>query len=377
MDTQLIDDLLKECNKKYKQVNSLDYSNDLSYLFGCTLLEFLFNNANHDDCFFSRVLMNISNINSFCLEFGLMNVKALALMYSENGKHYDTLNSQLDEMMENNLKFLIDNNISQNYDLTFGETTCCRYLLNKKKTIAYRYTQNLVDNLLKSNLEYFDKKPIDLNKEELEFLPEGYFDLGMAHGISGTLFLITDYFNLTKDSNTYSLINLIFDCIINNSYYEGNQLIIKGIENHIDTDVPIKSEYYSWCYGTLGIMCALVYANQVVSNEKIEIMISNFKKQLMETNDIELKNNSNCICHGYTGTLLMLESLFGENVFSLPVFPNLIKKIKNNLDLDVSDFISSGFSHIDGCVSELLSILLFSKHCHEKEVFYKYFISIQ
>lgn len=383
MNTRIdINNLILNCNDNYRLICGLDNKwklenvNNLSFYCGCALLEFVFNKENLSDYYFNKALMNLKNANALCLESGLINIKGLALLYSENGKYYSKLNQQIDTMIVNNLSYIIENEKYMNFELTYGQTASCRYLLNIDEPIAHVYVKTLINKLLKTDLMIFDKSPQSMNKEELEFLPEGYFDIGLAHGIAGVLFLLADYYKSTKDSSAFVLINTIYEKILINTNIKQNKLILNGIENHTDSSVPIKSEYYSWCYGTLGIINALIYSNHIVPHSEITDNIIFFKQQLMKVDSIVFKNSSNCICHGYTGALLMLDNIFGSDFTNLPTYPFLINKINNVLESNYPNLTFDNFSHIDGCVSELLSALLFTIPTNEKEIFYRFFINI-
>ncbi|WP_155972837.1 lanthionine synthetase LanC family protein [Streptococcus ruminantium] len=374
-------ELLEVAEKNYlkikSSINAETYQNNSDSYFqlnmGMALLEIIFNKNSPDQSFYTNALSAITNMHSTNLEFGLINLVALSELYNLSSE-YDVLIPDILPAISNVLTILSSDPQNLSFDIVKGQTTLCRYLINSTRNINNDYIPVLLSSLNTDLLSYFRKSPDLLNEEELKFFPNGYIDLGLAHGVCGLLYLLSDCYRISESPEVYALINLIYQYILDSLYYKDNKIIIPGVICSETLDTDIKSQYFSWCYGTLGIINTLAYSLRFCYNSEIDSLISDFKNNLPKT--IYFRQPNNSVCHGYSGALLMLHNLFKEEVFDLDIYNDLLFNIQNMLNKSSSDLFKDGFSHIDGNISELLFCIPYICSQEQKEIIYKYMLCI-
>lgn len=71
-----------------------------------------------------------------------------------------------------------------------GHFSVARYLLNNSQNeeVNLQFFQKNKKIFLEDNFSKFNKSNSDLNEYEIAEFPMGYLDLGVPHGIAGTLF---------------------------------------------------------------------------------------------------------------------------------------------------------------------------------------------
>ncbi|WP_167670377.1 lanthionine synthetase C family protein, partial [Paenibacillus tianmuensis] len=149
--------------------------------------------------------------------------------------------------------------------------------------------------------------------------PEGNFNLGLSHGITGPLaFLsLSCLHGMTNETMVGDIMRLsawIYRWQVNNSfgiYWPGRVSYEEFIQNEMKRD-SIENIRDSWCYGTLGIARSLWLAGHAVNNKEWK------ETGLQAYVDIEKRIKtfggitSSTICHGVGGLLHLIQRMYSD-----------------------------------------------------------------
>lgn len=367
----------KECsliNKLENMVVSFrEDSDEKIYLtMNVTLLHLLTGNRKNAQASFEYILKNIQKIKLISIQYGLTHLAILSGIFKKEYDDYTNLNYQLNDILSDVLMMSISGK-SINYDSLNGHLSIARYLLysDSKLDKVKKFQDFLLDeNLKDSDFTSLVVKLEDMNEFEKKAFPEGYLDLGIAHGLAGNLFYLSDYYSKFKCNKTLILIRQIIDKLFS-TFNETMEPTIKGFVSQSisekNSEIKIKSEYFSWCYGTISILNSIIYAKQA-TNLKIYSKEIKLITKYIERTPIYFSNNNDCYCHGYSGAYILkkrINSYYENDEMRLdkehiPTIPNLIK---NELNSDL-------FSHIDGEISRIICSILTHDECCFKNNFY-------
>lgn len=211
--------------------------------------------------------------------------------------------SNIDKILSEYMLFEIQRG---NYDYMHGALGPGLFFLQKKES------ENNNRNISKL-ISYLDK--ISIIEKNKIFRRWNYFhkgkhivngtNLGLSHGIPSILVFLTKCFKKNLDAKTKDLTQkLILDIIkylliniqdpnLDNTYFAYS--IIEEVRRPQNTRL-------AWCYGDLGICCALWQANLIVNDENlkdkiIEVLRYNAKRRVLEENMVFDAG----ICHGTAG----------------------------------------------------------------------------
>lgn len=154
---------------------------------------------------------------------------------------------------------------------------------------------------------------VNVRKDDRNRFPNGYLNLGVAHGIGGPLAFLANMYKegLIIDSHLKSIQYL---CSIFMKY---KIVDTKGIINwptqidYWNLESGKDVNYYresraSWCYGNIGILSVL----NLVAQSTCDMRLHNFVKDnvinLSQQDNYALNLTSPILCHGYAGVLTML-----------------------------------------------------------------------
>lgn len=217
------------------------------------------------------------------------------------------------------------------YDLFFGLIGKGQYLLHED---AYRdqilkilfKIEHMIRNLdilsFKSS-ELMQKPNFYINRNLRSIYPNGYIDLGMAHGLASILKFLVNCFN--QGYNTYQSIVKIL------GFYEQ---IIKSerfylYDKRFDGNSKRVMFKPTWCYGDLGIAISINSAQKCVCMNNFDDYIEYVFKNSISFYQNETFDND-FFCHGKVGCAYLLKNL-GFNI----VTENEINKvIIQNLEKD-------------------------------------------
>jgi lantibiotic biosynthesis protein len=139
--------------------------------------------------------------------------------------------------------------------------------------------------------------------------PDGWFDLGLAHGISGIIVVLAEAFRVLREPGMASLIDDAVAWLLSTR-------LPAGMDSRFPPLVPAgaRPELYSarlgWCYGDLGVATALWRAGTVLAR-------SDWKAESLATARAALERDpasggiaDACLCHGAAGVAHILNRLY-------------------------------------------------------------------
>lgn len=150
---------------------------------------------------------------------------------------------------------------------------------------------------------------------EKEFYKKGNFNLGLSHGITGPLAVLSMALieGIEIEGQREAIKRILEDLKIFNYIDDKGAVYWPGrikLEDYINKQCNIDASRASWCYGTPGIARAIYMAGIAVDDKeskKLSIKAINGLSH-MEKEDWQL--NSPTICHGYAGLLAVMESMY-------------------------------------------------------------------
>jgi len=288
----------------------------------------------------------ISKIENPGLWTGLTGICMAIQAVSKNNTRYVSLlkecNIFLKKLIKEKLK-IVKLNLNNHdvhmpdYDLIEGISGIVVYLLEAKKydedfeilfNESIGYLTQLCGNHSFKHLEipnWYIPQKNQFIESEVEAFPQGNFNVGISHGITGVLAVLT--FALDVCSNKKEVEKAIYfvtDWLVNNltknedtSYWE-KKIPLEKYFNY----KSLKSDYlnFSWCYGDLSIARTIWKSGTALNNSYLK----EFSLEFFNTVN-KHKNNYNLIshsyCHGIAG-LLHLIIIMNEDT-KLPIFEEM------------------------------------------------------
>ena len=324
----------------------------------CMLLgeskELLNNEINWDDVSYQYMLRIKQGIGANCSQFtislfsGLAGLGFAAYSLYKSTSHYKIFIDSLNKIIVTKTLDLIDtmnsnlNNIDMiTYDTISGLSGVAGYLLLFKEEPEIRKCVELILTSLITMTKdriVFGKKVAGWHilgenqflEEEKNTYKKGNFNLGISHGITGVLAVLsialTEGIEVEGQKNS---INRILVDLKKYMYTDENGYIywpakIK-FEDYINGKCPIYKSRASWCYGTPGIARIMYLAGKAMNDqESIDISIKAIEGICNMKVD-ELMIDSPTICHGYAGLLTVIQVMYLD--VKNPIFDMGRKKI--------------------------------------------------
>ncbi|WP_176727897.1 lanthionine synthetase C family protein [Staphylococcus xylosus] len=149
-------------------------------------------------------------------------------------------------------------------------------------------------------------------------------DLGMSHGISGSINIIAASYERGFTSSTLpKTLQQSKDFLINSIHFHQNSYIIPNV---LDNNSLIHRD--AWCYGTPGVSFVLYNIAHTLKDENT-IDISKFlAKETLQRSKKQRKLISPTFCHGYSGLAIINKILKNQELENY--FYQLIKNTKKN-----------------------------------------------
>ncbi|MEB6243532.1 hypothetical protein MXL82_10015 [Staphylococcus gallinarum] len=237
----------------------------------------------------------------------------------------DNLKTFTDAIDEDNLKF-------QDYDLMAGLCGILNYLI-------YYYKLRPRDNVLKKikysictiisiydNNKFYVKSKYFFSEAEKISNPNGGYDLGLSHGITGILHVLTNFSQINECNYVNKYKTLIYNDLKKLSYNMNQRLVWPQVKtNDFNKDAPIFFD--SWCYGSPSIIYHLYKVAKEMNNYKdmylFEESMNNIAKNIKGI-------SSPSFCHGYAGLLTIFiefNKLVGENIIGEKTLTHIKDKI--------------------------------------------------
>ncbi|CAG9614798.1 Nisin biosynthesis protein NisC [Bacillus rhizoplanae] len=299
-------------------------------------------------------------VHSLSLWGGLTGICFATLALSKNGTRYQNFLEQLHNFLLQNLPVEINRCMEQiskgvkmtDYDVIGGLAGVGRYLLYHQNQIDMR---RLLDHILHYLITLTEDKEVNGVKvpgwyipRENQFLdseknqyPDGNFNLGFAHGITGCLaFLSIAKLQGCEVEKQDEAINVIANWLVKWSQEdEFGPLWPKRVswQEHVLNKSQNKASIYeAWCYGEVGIARSLWLAGVALENEKWKDLSLKTFTGMYHRSKRKYTLISPTYCHGIAGTLhsvqLMLQEYSTEDLLAYREF--LLSQLLQHINTD-------------------------------------------
>ena len=299
-------------------------------------------------------------ISNVTLYSGLTGICFAIYLASKEGSRYQSLLSALESSLIHAVKTEYIEPIqkqlregrpcsSLHYDAITGINGVLSYLLLRQDNAsATLITKDLLQLLVNMTYPIYWKKritpgwiidPQDLMLQaERESYTNGCFDTGLAHGVSGTLSILSKA-NLQgiQVDGQLQAIRSISDWLIDTQCTVGEVKMVWPGRFTFDAEeknaCKCNSEFYrdGWCYGAPGIACSLFAAASALNEQSLA---TNALSLMHEACDRYVsKKNLTCpsFCHGLAGLLTMLHQMY---------LATKSKKLKTTFELVLNDILA-------------------------------------
>jgi lantibiotic modifying enzyme len=255
---------------------------------------------------------------------GVAGIGIAATYLSKDYTRYNTLISKINKIIIKNVtdmqKTYLDlvSTPSSKYDLISGLAGICTYMLYNKDLVKFvkKPLSILVHKIIDNDglLGYYTAYPdIEWGKKYNELYEQyehGLIDVGMAHGISGVLAILSRaYLQGIAVEEQKEAINKIAEWLVHNCISDKYgcgwpeflpyDTTLKNF--NIDKFIYKPSIRNIWCYGVAGIASALLLSGKAI---KKQTYIDFSVKAIRSSADrIRPENVPNFFCHGISGVL--------------------------------------------------------------------------
>lgn len=258
-------------------------------------------------------------------------VHSLYKVTSHYKKFIDSLNKFIINSSKENIKIYKENINDvkiRSFDTMAGLTGVIAYLLLYKDEKDVR---NLIEEglsylvLLTQDREvdghvvpsYYISSENQFLDSEKEFYKKGNFNLGLSHGITGPLAVLSiALMEEIEIEGQRQAITRILEDLKTFNYIDDKEVVywpgrIK-FEDYISKQCKIDASRASWCYGTPGIARAIYIAGKAINDkEAIELSIKAIDG-LCNMDEKDWMLNSPTMCHGYAGLLAVIETMYQD-----------------------------------------------------------------
>ena len=291
--------------------SSSDLSNDISItngLLGEALFFSHYGNFKKDGTFLNHAYSLFDKSLAICIEnlhsFGLsQGISGLGWYISHMVKNdymdadVDEIFSEIDDTILNHLHTCFKNG---NLELLNGVSGIGLFLLERprnKKTdeiIEFIITQLYKNCIVDEEFAKWNDYNFQLNKPQ-----QDVYNFGISHGIPGILSFLSKAAGNSKNGRLEELIQKSVNFLLKNQLdaKKSISLFPYGVGGH-----EKRASRLAWCYGDLGICCALWHAYEKLQSDRlkhtiIKILHHNSKRRDLKENGIM----DACLCHGTSG----------------------------------------------------------------------------
>jgi len=212
-------------------------------------------------------------------------------------------------------EWMIEQQQIGNYDYFHGAIGAGFYFLKRVKSNKQleKYVVDLLDLLMKNALiqENGFTKWVQITNGINKTEPN--INIGISHGISSILVLMVKAFhNGIMPELTRKYIQST------TSYIVSLQHNFNDNQNHFPSSISLNGRIehrsrFAWCYGDLGVCCALWHANTVLKNKDIESIIINV---LLDNSRIRIPDATGIFdcsfCHGSIGPAYIFRKFYNR-----------------------------------------------------------------
>ncbi|WP_068497118.1 lanthionine synthetase C family protein [Paenibacillus kribbensis] len=149
--------------------------------------------------------------------------------------------------------------------------------------------------------------------EQLRY-PQGYFNLGLAHGIPGPLALLSIAWHQNVRVSGHKEAIERYSSWLDHwkqkndfGWYWPNNISYKEYMNGI---IPDETEREAWCYGTPGVARSLWLAGRALENEDLKSLAVDAFKSIYARPRERWSIYSPTVCHGYSGLIKLTHQMY-------------------------------------------------------------------
>ncbi|UMR35348.1 lanthionine synthetase C family protein [Paenibacillus polymyxa] len=149
--------------------------------------------------------------------------------------------------------------------------------------------------------------------EQLRY-PEGYFNIGMAHGIPGPLALLSIAWHQNVRVSGHKEAIERYSSWLDHwkqkndfGWYWPNNISYKEYMNGV---IPDETEREAWCYGTPGVARSLWLAGRALENEYLKMSAVDAFKSIYARPRERWSIYSPTVCHGYSGLIKLTHQMY-------------------------------------------------------------------
>jgi lantibiotic biosynthesis protein len=203
--------------------------------------------------------------------------------------------------------------VARNFDYLHGALglikTSLKYIDQLDKNYYTTFINNLEENVVLDNESYYWKSILYGTRGE-SFVS----NLGLAHGLPGTLIVLSELYQQTTNERLLGIISKGIDYLLSTKYKESNNSLYPSFIYENDTAIfPGESEggRLAWCYGDLCIAVSLLRVGYILKrNDLIDeaIVIAKYSSSRRDLNDVKIYDAG--FCHGSIGLAHIYNRLY-------------------------------------------------------------------
>lgn len=314
-------DEIDECiqNLLEAELSEREYINLLSGKQGITLFLYLKALHNNSSTYINKIeellvtafnsLNKVELTPNYCTGIAgfLFNLKFLeknqVICFDKKMKHYEKLlNSYLDVKYLSYLK-------KRNYDFLHGAEGILYYFINND------IKREQIDNYLLG----LDKTKVEIKGRGIAWrsnisIKEGnkrVFNLGLAHGMSSTIMLLSKILVLECNADK-KLAKELLKGVIEFFFSERlSENYISTFPNYSSLDQEVVDSRLAWCYGDLGVCLALLQAGIALDDKELVHDVTEIcLKTLNRKEESETKIKDAGLCHGSSGVAMIYSKFY-------------------------------------------------------------------
>jgi hypothetical protein len=342
-------------------------------IFSATIYYLAKNEPEKADYYFNMILTKIKKFKSININNGLLLAAFCSKIFFVRYGSYKLLTEQLNQLLHDCLEqYTMNNSINiYDFDILVGPQTIVNYLLDsnlRDSNIILNYEKNVAKRILNEEFLLLNMRN---SNEEGRRIEKDYVDIGAAHGITGIIPVLNNFYKIFPNQQILDSIDKIFSILQQLSREDNNIIYLPGyltIKNGIfdySIDAAIE-QYHSWCYGTLGILTMLNSSPQII---KTKYCFDKKKKHLLNqiiNQPVKLRKGNYFFCHGSIGIVRMLDLL-------LPNKEIIIKK-KEIVTKPLKVTKSDTYNFFDGIPSYFINKNILNYNERERYIFDKLYL---
>lgn len=367
--TEVVEKYLNQIHKEYLNKSISFHQAVISNAVIAESYEFIGDKANVDEIIYSNMKIIRNGIEENILDgnlalFGGLSEAALSIytVYNKTN-YYKTFLDQVNDLLVNELigtmegiKKHLEDLMESDYDVISGLSGIASYLLlidgyeNSVKEI-FKILISICGNkkINGKDMPKWHIKSSNLDEETRANYPEGYLNLGLAHGIAGPLSILSKGYKkgIIVEGQKEAILSIIkeyktFAYLLDGSYYWDKQL---GVKDYWEQFKKCDKAREGWCYGNIALARILSIACEAIENKAIkewadEIIEEKAKRGINEYNLI-----SPTLCHGYAGVMSIFSQI--EIRGRSPSIINIIDTIREKIYTMFESTSKYGFFDIE------------------------------